>query len=52
MKPDKEKYLEYYVDTDFCGNWNKLTATDDISTAKSKIGYIIKLLGALNCKHK
>ena len=38
FKPSKEKSLECYVDDDFCGNWNKLTAAEDTSTAKSRTG--------------
>ena len=45
MKPSKEKSLECFVDADFCGNWNKLTATEDASTAKSRTGYVIRFAG-------
>ena len=34
--------FEVYADADFCGLWDKETAIDDASTAKSRTGYIIK----------
>jgi hypothetical protein len=33
--------VQVYADTDFCGSWNKATAPQDISTAKSRTGYIV-----------
>ena len=30
--------LNIYVDADFCGNWDRLTAEEDISTSKSRSG--------------
>ena len=37
----KEPLFECYVDASFCGDWNKETATDDPSTARSRTGYLI-----------
>jgi len=37
--------LECHVDADFCGNWHKLTAEHDPSTAKSISGFIITYAG-------
>ena len=34
LKPNQEKLLEFYVDADFCANWNRLTSEEDTSTAK------------------
>jgi hypothetical protein len=39
-KHDKKSF-EVYADADFAGNWNKLTAHKDPSTAKSRSGYVI-----------
>ena len=41
MKPSKEAILEVYADADFDVNWNKATAKDDGSTAKSRTGIVI-----------
>jgi hypothetical protein len=35
LDPRLDKSLEVYGDADFAGNWNKSTAAQDISTAKS-----------------
>jgi hypothetical protein len=40
--PTRDKSIEVYADADFFGNWNKATAAQDISTAKSRTGYLIK----------
>jgi hypothetical protein len=40
--PQKLKSIEVYADADFCGNWNRVTAGQDVSTAKSRTGYLIK----------
>ena len=40
-----EKSLEVYADADFAGNWNKSTAANDVSTAKSRTGYVITFAG-------
>ena len=45
LKPKKEISFEVYVDTDFAGNWNKMTAAEDESTSKSRTGYIIYFAG-------
>jgi hypothetical protein len=41
--PKWDQSIEVYADADadFCGSWNKATAPQDISTAKSRTGYII-----------
>ena len=41
MKPDIGPMLEVYADADFSGNWNKNTAEYDVSTAKSRSGFVI-----------
>ena len=33
--------FDVYADADFCGLWNKETAMEDPSTAKSRTGYVI-----------
>jgi len=38
LKPKKKRCLKNYVDADFCGNWSKLRAQEDASTAKSRTG--------------
>jgi hypothetical protein len=43
FSPNKEKSFEVYADADFAGNWYKPTAMDDVSTAKSRTGYVILL---------
>ena len=44
--PSKNKHgLEVYADADFVGNWNRATAEHDISTAKSRSGWIISMHG-------
>ena len=44
LKP-REQSLECYADADFCGLWNKETASEDTSTAKSRMGYLITYAG-------
>ena len=44
LDPTDEAF-ECYADADFAGLWNKETATDDASTAKSRSGYIIRFAG-------
>jgi hypothetical protein len=39
------KSLEVYADADFCGNWNRSTAMNDVSTAIYITGYIISFAG-------
>ena len=43
--PNPSRSFEVYVDADFCGNWNISTAENDISTAKSRTGFIILFAG-------
>jgi hypothetical protein len=43
IDPNKLKSLECYADADFSGNWNRTTAADDVSTAKSRTGFVITL---------
>jgi len=45
LDPKQLKCLECYADADFSGNWNKITAPDDASTAKSRTGFVITLAG-------
>ena len=40
-----DKSFATYADTDFTENWNKSTATHDISTAKSQTGFVISFAG-------
>lgn len=41
FKPDTNQSVKCFVDADFCGCWDRLTAVDDPSTAKSRSGFII-----------
>ena len=41
LDPKHETSFEVYADADFAGNWFKMTAQDDPSTAKSRSGYVI-----------
>ena len=45
FKPMKSKCIDVYADVDFCGNWIKETTEDDVSTAKSRSGYVIAYAG-------
>jgi hypothetical protein len=45
LDPTSTKSLEVYADADFAGNWNKGTAPDDPSTAKSRTGFVITFAG-------
>jgi hypothetical protein len=45
LDPQDRKSFEVYADADFCGNWNRPTAMNDVSTAKSRTGYIIYFAG-------
>jgi hypothetical protein len=45
IDPQDEKSFEVYADADFCGNWNNSTSMNDVSTAKSRTGYIISFTG-------
>jgi hypothetical protein len=44
LKPNKHSF-EVYADADFSGLWDKDTAMDDPSTAKSRSGYVILYAG-------
>lgn len=51
----KEHSFECFVDADFVGNWNRATAHEDPSTAKSRTAFIIRyadcpVVWVLNCK--
>ena len=41
IQPDASKSFEVWVDADFAGNYNKVTAGSDPSTAKSRLGFVI-----------
>ena len=45
LKPDRKQSLEVLADAVFPGNWNINTAVDDVSTTKSRTGYIILYTG-------
>jgi hypothetical protein len=45
LDPQEKKSFEVYADADFCGNWNRSTAMNDVSTANSRTGYIIYFAG-------
>jgi hypothetical protein len=45
--PKRDQSIEVYADADFCGSWNKATAPQDISTAKSRTGYIVNFAACL-----
>jgi hypothetical protein len=44
LQLDPNELFECYVDANYCGNWNPLTA-EDPSTAKSCSGYLITYMG-------
>lgn len=44
LRPDKQAF-DCWVDADFVGNWNRVNADVDPSTAKSRTGYIINYAG-------
>jgi hypothetical protein len=44
-RPDPSRILEVYVDSDFAGNWNRIEASTDRDTARSRHGYIIMYNG-------
>ena len=41
IKPNSTYSFDVYADSDFVGNWNKITAPVDESTSKSRTGYLI-----------
>jgi hypothetical protein len=45
LKPDRNKSLEVYVDSDFAGCWDRELAGEDEATARSRHGYIIYFAG-------
>jgi hypothetical protein len=45
FRPDISKSFDTYADADFVGNWHRMTASDDPSTAKSRSGYVIQYAG-------
>jgi hypothetical protein len=45
LDPKGEQSFEVYADADFAGDWYKLTAHKDPSTAKSCSGYVILYAG-------
>ena len=45
IKPTNDPLLEVYADAEFGGLWKRETAANDPSTAKSRIGYIIRYAG-------
>ena len=45
LKPQSSKSFDVFADADFVGNWHKMTAAHDSSTAKSRTGYVINYAG-------
>jgi hypothetical protein len=45
LDPKEGKSCEVYSDADLYGNWNRLTAINDVSTVKSRTGYFISFAG-------
>lgn len=45
LDPHKDKYFEVFADADVTGLWNKDTASEDVSIAKLRTGYIIFFAG-------
>jgi hypothetical protein len=41
----QDYYFEAFADTDHSGNWKFNASADDIATAKSRTGYVIKYTG-------
>ena len=41
----KEEDFSVFVDSDFCGTWNRATAGSDAMTAKSRSGHVITYAG-------
>jgi hypothetical protein len=46
LQPQRPITLTCYVDADFCGTWDPLTAPNDPDTARSRSGFIVFLAGA------
>ena len=45
ITPNGSPTLEMFADAEFGGSWDKATAEDDPSTARSRIGYVIRYAG-------
>ena len=45
LNPNPNRSVEVHVDADFCGNFNSNTSSEDISTSKSRTGYVISFAG-------
>ena len=45
LDPNKRESFSVYVDADFSRNWFKKMTMHDVSTAKSRTGYIITYAG-------
>ena len=45
LDPNKDKSFEVFADADFAGLWDKESAGEDVSTAKSRSGYILTFAG-------
>jgi hypothetical protein len=45
LDPQDGKSFEVYADADFCGNLNRSTSMNDVSTTTSRTGYIISFAG-------
>jgi hypothetical protein len=45
LRPQTTKSFDVYADADFVGNWDRMTASNDPSTAKSRSGYVINYAG-------
>ena len=43
--PNTTMSFECYCDADFSGNWNQATAEEDVTTAKSRTGYVVMYAG-------
>eukprot|EP00957_Ditylum_brightwellii_P110829 8453045-Ditylum_brightwellii.AAC.1 len=52
LDPNKKKSFSVCVDADFSGNWFKKTVMHDVSTAKSRTGYIITYAGCHSLHNK
>jgi hypothetical protein len=46
LQPQRPITLNCYIDTDFSGTWDPLTAPNDPDTARSRSGFIVFLAGA------
>ena len=45
LRPDAKQSFLVWADADFVGNWNQETAMSDVTTAKSRSGYLITYAG-------